>query len=163
MGWKEAIISSKTPHSLILSRQNLPYIQRAKDQIDQIQNGGYLLAHEDNADITLIASGSEVQLILAAAKSIQEEGFKVNVVSMPCLDKFYQQDKTYRDSVVDPVIPKLVVEALHPGSWQGLLNLTDTVIGMNTFGESAPAGELMAKFGFTENNIITEAKKLLSK
>ena len=158
VGWKEAITSLKTPHSLILSRQNLPNIQRNKDQIVQIENGGYLLSHEENADITLIASGSEVQLILAVAKSIQEEGFKVNVVSMPCLDKFYQQDKTYRDSVVDPVIPKLVVEALHPGSWQGLLNLTDTVIGMNTFGESAPAGELMAKFGFTENNIITEAK-----
>ena len=163
VGWKEAITSLKTPHSLILSRQNLPNIQRNKDQIVQIENGGYLLSHEENADITLIASGSEVQLILAVAKSIQEEGFKVNVVSMPCLDKFYQQDKTYRDSVVDPMIPKLVVEALHPDSWHGLLNLADTVIGMNTFGESAPADELMAKFGFTENNIITEAKKLLSK
>jgi len=163
VGWKEAITSSKTPHSLILSRQNLPYIQRVKDQIGQIKNGGYLLAHEDNADITLIASGSEVQLIIAAAKSIREQGFKVNVVSMPCLDKFYQQDKKYRDSVVDPSMPKLIVEALHPDSWQGLINLTDTVIGMNTFGESAPASELMAKFGFTENNIITEAKKLLLK
>ena len=82
---------------------------------------------------------------------------------MPCLDKFYQQDKKYRDSVVDPSMPKLIVEALHPDSWQGLINLTDTVIGMNTFGESAPASELMTKFGFTENNIITEAKKLLLK
>jgi transketolase len=163
VGWKEAITSTKTPHSLILSRQNLPNIQRTKEQVDQIENGGYLLSHEDNADITLIASGSEVKLIVAAAQSIKEEGFKVNVVSMPCLDKFYQQDKVYRDSVVDPMVPKLIVEALHPDSWHGLVNLADTIIGMNTFGESAPASELMVKFGFTENNIITQAKKLLSK
>jgi transketolase len=163
VGWKEAITSTTTPHSLILSRQNLPNIQRTKEQVDQIENGGYLLSHEDNADITLIASGSEVKLIVAAAQSIKEEGFKVNVVSMPCLDKFYQQDKVYRDSVVDPMVPKLIVEALHPDSWHGLVNLADTIIGMNTFGESAPASELMVKFGFTENNIITQAKKLLSK
>jgi transketolase len=162
VGWKEAISSSKTPHSLILSRQNLPHIQRTKDQIDLIENGGYLISYEEDADITLIASGSEVQLIISAAKSIQNEGLKVNVVSMPCLDKFYLQDKVYRDSVVAPDIPKLVVEALHPDSWQGLVNLKDTIIGMNTFGESAPASELMVKFGFTEDNIITEAKKLVS-
>jgi transketolase len=163
VGWKEAVTSSDTPHSLILSRQNLPFIHRTKDQIDLIQKGGYLLSHEEDANITLIASGSEVQLIIAAAKSIQHEGLKVNVVSMPCLDKFYLQDKAYRDSVVAPEIPKLVVEALHPDSWQGLVNLNDMVIGMNTFGESAPATELMVKFGFTENNIITQVKKLILK
>ena len=163
VGWKEAVTSKDTPHSLILSRQNLPFIHRTKDQIDLIQKGGYLLSHEEDANITLIASGSEVQLIIAAAKSIQHEGLKVNVVSMPCLDKFYLQDKAYRDSVVAPEIPKLVVEALHPDSWQGLVNLNDMVIGMNTFGESAPASELMVKFGFTENNIITQVKKLLLK
>jgi len=163
VGWKEAVTSTDTPHSLILSRQNLPFIHRTKDQVDLIQKGGYLLSHEEDADITLIASGSEVQLIIAAAKSIQHEGLKVNVVSMPCLDKFYLQDKAYRDSVVAPEIPKLVVEALHPDSWQGLVNLNDMVIGMNTFGESAPASELMVKFGFTENNIITQVKKLILK
>jgi transketolase len=163
VSWNEAITSSNTPHSLILSRQNLPFVERTKEQINLIQKGGYLLSHEENADITLVASGSEVQLILAAAKSIQNDGFKVNIVSIPCLDKFYLQDQAYRDSVVDPDIPKLVVEALHPDSWQGLVNLNDTIIGMKTFGESAPAGELMKKFGFTEENIVTEAKKLLKK
>jgi len=163
ISWKEAVISSSTPHSLILSRQNLPFVQRTKEQINLIQKGGYLLAHEENADITLIASGSEVQLILAAAQSIQNDGFKVNVVSMPCLDKFYLQDQAYRDSVVDSKIPKLVVEALHPDSWHGLVNLNDTIIGMKTFGDSAPASKLMTKFGFTEDNIIVEAKKLLKK
>ena len=163
VSWNEAITSSNTPHCLVLSRQNLPFVQRTKEQINLIQKGGYLLSHEENADITLVASGSEVQLILAAAKSIQNDGFKVNIVSIPCLDKFYLQDQAYRDSVVDPDIPKLVVEALHPDSWQGLVNLNDTIIGMKTFGESAPAGELMKKFGFTEENIVTEAKKLLKK
>jgi transketolase len=148
---------------LILSRQNLPFVQRTKEQINLIQKGAYLLSHEENADITLIASGSEVHLILAAAKSIRNDGFKVNIVSIPCLDKFYLQDQMYRDSVIDPDIPKLVVEALHPDSWQGLVNLNDTIIGMKTFGESAPASELMIKFGFTEENIVTKAKKLLRK
>ena len=163
VSWKEAITSSNTPHSLILSRQNLPFIQRTKEQISSIQKGGYLLSHEEDADITLVASGSEVQLILAAAKSIQKDGFKVNIASIPCLDKFYMQEQSYRDRVVVPNIPKLVVEALHPDSWQGLINLNDTIIGMKTFGESAPASELMIKFGFTEENIVTEAKKLLKK
>ena len=163
VGWYEAITSSSTPHSLILSRQNLPYVQRTNEQIDLIKRGGYLLSHKEDADITLIASGSEVQLVIAAAKSIQNDGFKVNIVSIPCLDKFYLQDQVYRDSVVAPDIPKLVVEALHPDSWHGLVNLNDTIIGMKTFGESAPAAELMAKFGFTEENIVAEAKKLLKK
>ncbi|MDA8544010.1 transketolase [Gammaproteobacteria bacterium] len=163
ISWKEAVTSSSTPHSLILSRQSLPFVQRTKEQINLIQKGGYLLAYEENADITLIASGSEVQLILAAAQSLQNDGLKVNVVSMPCLDKFYLQDQAYRDSVVDPKIPKLVVEALHPDSWHGLVNLNDTIIGMKTFGESAPASKLMTKFGFTEENIIVEAKKLHKK
>ena len=163
VGWKEALTSPSTPHTLILSRQNLPYVQRTKEQLDLIQKGGYLLSCEEDPDITLIASGSEVQLIIAAAKSIQNDGFKVNIVSIPCLDKFYLQDQAYRDSVVAPQIPKLVVEALHPDSWHGLVNLNDTIIGMKTFGESAPASDLMTKFGFTEENITTEAKKLLKR
>jgi transketolase len=163
VGWKEAITSSNTPHSLILSRQNLPHVQRTKEQIHLVKKGGYLLSYSEDADITLIASGSEVQLIIAAAKSIQKDGSKVNIVSMPCLDKFYSQDQSYRDSVIDPDKPKLVVEALHPNSWQGLVNLNDTVIGMDTFGESAPANELMDKFGFTEDNIVAEANKLLKR
>jgi len=163
VGWKEAITSLRTPHSLILSRQNLPHVQRTKEQIKLIEKGGYLLSSSEDIDIILIASGSEVQLIIAAAKLIEEDGFKVNVVSMPCLDKFYSQDQAYRDSVIVPDTPKLVVEALHPNSWQGLINLNDAVIGMDTFGGSAPANELMVRFGFTVDNVVAEAKKLISK
>ena len=163
VSWKEAISSKRTPHSLILSRQNLPFIERTKEQIELIEKGGYLLSFDDKADITLISSGSEVKLIIEAAKTIAKEGLKANVVSMPCLDKFVSQDKAYRDSIIDPEIPKLVVEALHPNSWHCLVNLNDIVIGMETFGESAPGNELMNEFGFTVNNIVTQAKKLTAK
>ena len=128
-----------------------------------IEKGGYLLSSDDKADITLISSGSEVKLIIEAAKTIAKEGLKANVVSMPCLDKFVSQDKAYRDSIINPEIPKLVVEALHPNSWHCLVNLKDVVIGMETFGESAPGDELMNEFGFTVNNIVTQAKKLTAK
>jgi transketolase len=161
-GWKEAITSVNTPHSLILSRQNLPFVQRTNEQIELIKKGGYLLFEVENADLTLIASGSELKLIIAAGEAMAKEGIKANVVSMPCLDKFYSQDQEYRRGVIDPDLPKLIVEALHPDSWQGLTNLNDRIIGIDTFGESAPASELMTKFGFTEENVIAEAKKLLS-
>ena len=128
-----------------------------------IEKGGYLLSSDDKAHITLISSGSEVKLIIEAAKTIAKEGLKANVVSMPCLDKFVSQDKAYRDSIINPEIPKLVVEALHPNSWHYLVNLNDVVIGMETFGESAPGDELMNEFGFTVNNIVTQAKKLTAK
>ena len=163
VSWKEAICSKDTPHTLILSRQNLPFIKRSKGQIEIIEKGGYLLSSDDKADITLISSGSEVKLIIEAAKTIAKEGLKANVVSMPCLDKFVSQDKAYRDSIINPEIPKLVVEALHPNSWHCLVNLNDVVIGMETFGESAPGDELMNEFGFTVNNIVTQAKKLTAK
>jgi transketolase len=163
VSWKEAISSKRTPHSLILSRQNLPFIDRSKEQIELIEKGGYLLSFDDKADITLISSGSEVKLIIEAAKIIAKEGLKANVVSMPCLDKFVSQDKAYRDSIIDPEIPKLVVEALHPNSWHCLVNLNDIVIGMETFGESAPGNELMNEFGFTVDNIVSQAKKLTAK
>ncbi|MBD62583.1 MAG: transketolase [Gammaproteobacteria bacterium] len=163
VSWKEAIASQSTPHSLILSRQNLPFIERSKEQIDMIEKGGYLLSFDDKADITLISSGSEVKLIIEAAKKIAKEGLKANVVSMPCLDKFLSQDQTFRDSIIDPKLPKLVVEALHPNSWHCLVNLNDVVIGMETFGESAPGKELMDEFGFTVKNIVIHVKKLTSK
>ena len=111
----------------------------------------------------MIASGSELQLILSAAEALSAEGIKANIVSMPCLDKFYSQSESYRHETIAPSSPKLIVEALHPSSWHGLTNLNDTVIGIDTFGESAPASELMQKFGFTEENVLLEAKKLIQK
>ena len=161
VAWNESITSSKTPHSLILSRQALPFIKRTKSQIKEINKGGYLLAEQDEANITLIASGSELQLILGVANELEKGGIKVNIVSMPCLDKFYTQEDDYKARVIKPDLPKLVVEALHPASWYGLINLQDKVIGIDSFGESAPAPELMKKFGFTQENILEVAKTLI--
>ena len=107
--------------------------------------------------------GMVLPRFIEAAKTIAKEGLKANVVSMPCLDKFVSQDKAYRDSIIDPEIPKLVVEALHPNSWHCLANLNDIVIGMETFGESAPGNELMNEFGFTVDNIVSQVKKLTAK
>ena len=163
IAWNESILSKATPHSLILSRQNLPYVQRTQEQIQSIHKGGYLLSKHDDAAITLIASGSELQLILSAAEALAAEGIKANIVSMPCLDKFYSQSESYRHETIAPSSPKLIVEALHSSSWHVLTNLNDTVIGIDTFGESAPASELMQKFGFTEENVLLEAKKLIQK
>ena len=161
VAWNESITSSKTPHSLILSRQALPFIKRTKSQIKEINKGGYLLVEQDEANITLIASGSELQLILGVANELEKGGIKVNIVSMPCLDKFYTQEDDYKARVIKPDLPKLVVEALHPASWYGLINLQDKVIGIDSFGESAPAPELMKKFGFTQENILEVAKTLI--
>ena len=162
IAWNESIVSKATPHTLILSRQNLPFVQRTEEQINSINKGGYLLSKHNDASLTLIASGSELQLILLAAEELETQGIKANVVSMPCLDKFYTQSDSYRSEIIPPAIPKLIVEALHPASWHGLTNLNDTVIGIDTFGESAPASDLMKKFGFTLENVLLEAKKLIT-
>ncbi|MDA9973748.1 transketolase [Gammaproteobacteria bacterium] len=163
IAWNESITSQSTPHSLILSRQNLPYVERTDQQIHSIHKGGYSLRQDENAELTLIASGSELHLILSVADELSKIGIKANVVSMPCLDKFYSQTETYRHATINPSAPKLIVEALHSASWQGLTNLDDVVIGIDTFGESGPASDLMKKFGFTVDNILAKAKKLISK
>jgi len=162
VAWDESIRSKQTPHSLILSRQNLPFIERTNDQIALIQKGGYLLLKHEDAKLTLVATGSELHLVINAAAQLSQEGVIANIVSMPCLDKFLSQDEDYRTSTINPDLPKLVVEALHPGSWYQITNLSDKIIGMETFGESAPIDDLMSKFGFTEENIVSVAKKLLS-
>jgi transketolase len=161
VAWNESITSKSTPHSLILSRQNLPFVERTDEQIGSIHRGGYTLSQDEGAQLTLIASGSELQLILSAAAELATAGIKTNVVSMPCLDKFYSQSEAYRHSIIKPSSPKLIVEALHSASWHGLTNLDDVVIGIDTFGESAPASDLMNKFGFTVKNVLAEAKKLI--
>ena len=162
VAWDQSIRSKQIPHSLILSRQNLPFIERTKDQIALIQKGGYLLSKSEDAKLTLVATGSELQLVMNAAAQLEKEGILTNIVSMPSLDKFLSQDVNYRESTIDPDLPKLVVEALHPGSWHQITNLSDKIIGMETFGESAPISDLMSKFGFTVENIISVAKKLIS-
>ena len=162
VAWKDAVTSTKTPTCLIFSRQGTSAITRSQDQLDAIKKGGYLLDQSDNPDMTIIASGSEVQLALDAAKQLKSESKNINVVSMPSLDIFLQQSEEYQRSIINPDKPVLVVECSHPNSWYKILNRNDKVIGIETFGESAPGGELLEHFGFTEENVIKTVKSLLN-
>ena len=162
VAWKNAVTSENTPTCLIFSRQNTSPILRNDNQIKAIESGGYLLDDQDNANITLIATGSELQLAIDAASSLKKEhGIISNIVSMPCLDKFLQQNKEYQSSVIKEDLPSLVIELSHPNSWYKILNKSDKVLGIETFGESAPANILLEHFGFTTSNVVEMAKSLV--
>ena len=162
VAWKNAVMSENTPTCLIFSRQNTSPILRNDNQIKAIESGGYLLDDQDNANITLIATGSELQLAIDAASSLKKEhGIISNIVSMPCLDKFLQQNKEYQSSIIKEDLPSLVIELSHPNSWYKILNKSDKVLGIETFGESAPANILLEHFGFTTSNVVEIAKSLV--
>ena len=162
VSWKSAVSSQKTPTCLIYSRQGTSAIKRSPDQISMIDMGGYLLEESDDLDLTIVASGSEVQLALDAAKELKNDSIDANVVSMPCLDIFLDQDKEYQNKIINPEKPVLVVECAHPNSWYRILNRNDKVIGIETFGESAPGSELLNHFGFNTDNVIKTAKSLIN-
>ena len=162
VAWNEAVKSKKTPTCLIFSRQGTSAISRTEDQLSLINKGGYLIDESDNSDITLIASGSEVQLIIDAAKELKNHSISANVVSMPSLDIFLQQSEEFQSSIINPDKPILVVECSHPNSWYRILNRKDKVIGIESFGESAPGSELLEHFGFNTENVVNSAKSLLN-
>ncbi len=162
VAWNEAVKSKETPTCLIFSRQGTSAISRTEDQLSSINKGGYLIDESDNSDITLIASGSEVQLIIDAAKELKNHSISANVVSMPSLDLFLQQSEEFQSSIINPDKPILVVECSHPNSWYRILNRKDKVIGIESFGESAPGSELLEHFGFNTENVVNSAKSLLN-
>ena len=161
VAWENAVTSTNTPTCLIFSRQNTSPITRNANQISDIKKGGYLIKESSEAQITLMASGSELQMMLDASDALNEEGIVSNVVSMPCLDIFLDSSEEYQSSIVKKDLPILVAELAHPNSWYKLLNKTDKVLGIETFGESAPANILLDHFGFTTPNVIKMAKSLL--
>ena len=161
VAWKNAVCSKITPTCLIFSRQGTSAIGRTQEQISAIEMGGYLLKEKKDNDITIVASGSEVQLALDAAKELENKSINANVVSMPSLDIFLQQSSEFQKMVIDPNKPVLVVECAHPNSWYKILNRSDKVIGIETFGESAPGGELLEHFGFNKEKVIQAAKSLI--
>ncbi len=162
VAWNEAVKSKETPTCLIFSRQGTSAISRTEGQLSLINKGGYLIDESDNPDITLIASGSEVQLVIDAAKELKNHSISANVVSMPSLDIFLQQSEEFQSSIVNPDKPILVVECSHPNSWYRILNRKDKVIGIESFGESAPGSELLEHFGFNTENVVNSAKSLLN-
>ena len=161
VAWENAVTSTNTPTCLIFSRQNTSPITRNANQISDIKKGGYFIRESAEAQITLMASGSELQMMLDAADALNKEGIVSNVVSMPCLDIFLASSDEYQSSIVKKDLPILVAELAHPNSWYKLLNKTDKVLGIETFGESAPANILLDHFGFTTPNVIKMAKSLL--
>ena len=164
VAWRDAIDNQDGPTSLILTRQGLPHQSRSADQIAAIARGGYVLSDSDGApNIILIATGSEVALAVAAAEILAADGVSVRIVSMPCTHAFDAQDESYRESVLPAdVTARVVIEAGVTETWWRFAGPGGRVIGMDRFGESAPADELFEHFGFSASNIVAVAKEVLS-
>ncbi len=163
VAWAAAIENQAGPTSLLFSRQNLRHIVRNPQQITQMARGGYILSgEEEEPDAIVIATGSEVSIAIDAAESLGKEGYKVRVVSMPCTDLFDAQDKSYRDTVLPPHIRKRVaIEAGSPDYWLKYTGLDGRVLGVPTFGESAPANVVYEHFGITIPNLIKLIKSII--
>ncbi|ANP75562.1 transketolase [Vibrio crassostreae 9CS106] len=164
VAWKLAIERKDGPSSLIFSRQNLAQQDRNAEQVANIAKGGYILKDcEGKPELIIIATGSEVELAVEAAAQLTAEGKAVRVVSMPATDAFDKQDAEYRESVLpSDVTARIAVEAGIADFWYKYVGFGGKIIGMTTFGESAPAGELFKMFGFTTENVVNTAKELLA-
>ncbi|CAM5205085.1 transketolase [Alishewanella longhuensis] len=164
VAWQQAIERADGPSSLIFTRQNLVQQSRTAQQLADIKRGGYVLLDSDSApELIIIATGSEVELAMQAAKQLQTAGKAVRVVSMPSTDVFEQQDAAYRAAVLPANVTKrIAVEAGIMDTWYKYVGLEGKVIGMSTFGESAPAEQLFAYFGITTENVLAAAHELLA-
>ncbi|CDT18996.1 transketolase [Vibrio coralliirubri] len=164
VAWKLAIERKDGPSSLIFSRQNLAQQDRNAEQVANIAKGGYILKDcAGKPELIIIATGSEVELAVEAAAQLTAEGQAVRVVSMPATDAFDKQDAEYRESVLpSDVTARIAVEAGIADFWYKYVGFGGKIIGMTTFGESAPAGELFKMFGFTTENVVNTAKELLA-
>jgi len=164
IAWKEAMDRKDGPTCLIFSRQGLPHQQRSDAQLENIAKGGYVLVDTDGKpDLIIIATGSEVGLAVDAAKALAEKGVQARVVSMPSTKRFDAQSQAYKDTVLPADVPKMAVEAGVSDSWYKYVGLEGEIVGMDRFGESAPGGELFKAFGFTVDNVVAHAEKLLAK
>ncbi|MFT7003072.1 MAG: transketolase [Sulfurimonas sp.] len=153
VAWKVALEMSKSPSAFVCSRQNLAILPTPV--AGEISKGGYLLSSDENATITVMASGSEVELALKVKETLNAKGVAANVVSVPCYDLFIEQDASYISSIIKEGTKTVAIEAARGLEWY---RFADTVIGMDTFGASAPAGQLFEKFGFSVDSIIEKIK-----
>lgn len=162
--WAEALKAKNNPSALIFSRQNLPHQQRDSEQVANIAKGGYVLAKEQSElQAIIIATGSEVSLAMNAYNTLSEQGVGVRVVSMPCAEVFTAQDSDYREAVLPSNIrARVAVEAAHVDYWYKFVGLDGKVIGMTTYGESAPAEVLFKEFGITDEAVVDAVKSLVS-
>ncbi len=164
VSWKSAIQSADGPTALIFTRQGLPHQQRTEEQVADIARGGYVLMQEsgNKVDAIIISTGSEVGLAMDAANILRDEGKSIRVVSMPSTDKFDRQDAAYREAVLPSnVLSRVAVEAAHVDFWYKYVGLDGRVVGMTTFGESAPASDLFKYFGITVDAVVDEVRSLI--
>ena len=153
--WKSAIENQNGPSALVFSRQGLAPMPRTDEQVAAISRGGYVLKDSADPQAILIATGSEVELAMQASDTLARKGISTRVVSIPCAEIFSAQGVDYQDSVLPPAVrARVAVEALHADYWHKFVGLDGRVVGMRSFGESAPGGELMNEFGFTVENVV---------
>ena len=163
IAWQQAVERQDGPSALIFTRQNLAQMDRTSAQLDAVKRGAYVLKDCDGTpELIFIATGSEVELAVKAAESLSAEGKKVRVVSMPSTNRFDKQDAAYRESVLPTAVTKRVaIEAGIADFWYKYVGFEGRVVGMNSFGESAPADQLFKLFGFTVDNVVAKAKEIL--
>jgi transketolase len=163
VSWRAAIERKDGPTTLVFSRQNLPHMPRTAKQIELISRGGYILSDSDGQpDVIIIATGSEVELAAKAADKLKAKGKKIRVVSMPSTNVFDSQDASYRESVLPAAVTKRVaVEAGVTDGWWKYVGTGGKVVGIDHFGESAPAGQLFKEFGFTVDNVVKNVEAIL--
>jgi transketolase len=162
VAWVVAVERHEGPSSLVLSRQNLAGIKHNASDFAGIRKGAYVLSDcAGKADLIFIANGSELDLAVKAAAELTAAGKKIRVVSMPSTNVFDRQDQAYKDSVLTAGVKRVAIEAAHPDFWRKYVGLDGAVVGIDTFGESAPGGALMKHFGFTVENVVAVAKTVL--
>jgi transketolase len=161
VAWGAAVQRKDGPSTLIFSRQNLPYLERDAVTVANIAKGGYVLRDAADAKVILMATGSEVELAIKAADALAGEGIAARVVSMPSTDVFERQDAAYKASVLTRGTPRVAIEAGVTDFWYKYVGLDGAVVGIDTFGESAPAGVLFKYFGFTVENVVAKAKAVI--
>jgi len=162
IAWAAAVDRQNGPTLLALSRQNLPTVT-AKVAADDIARGGYILSDcAGEAQLTFIATGSEVKLALDAQAALAGEGIATRVVSMPCTNVFDRQSTDYQAAVLGNCDKRIAIEAAHPDFWRKYVGLHGAVIGIDRFGESAPADQLFDLFGLNATNVVATARALLS-
>ncbi|MEC5216532.1 transketolase [Actimicrobium sp. GrIS 1.19] len=162
VAWQQAVLRQNGPSTLIFSRQNLAFQQRTAQQVADIARGGYVLKDVADSKAILIATGSEIDLAMQAADALAAKGIAVRVVSMPSTDVFDRQDAAYRSSVLTKGLPRVAVEAGVTAFWHKYVGLDGAVIGIDTFGESAPAPVLFKHFGFTVDNVVAAVERVLA-
>ncbi|MBK4737443.1 transketolase [Noviherbaspirillum pedocola] len=162
VAWAESVRRKNGPSTLIFSRQNLPFMERSQQAVADIARGGYVLRDAEHPKAVLIATGSEVELAMKSADALAAEGIAVRVVSMPCTDVFDRQDASYKAGVLPRGVPRVAIEAGVTDFWYKYVGLEGAVIGIDSFGESAPAGVLFKHFGFTVERVTAAVKTVLA-